>query len=136
ASLNGLDEAQREAARQSREWAWMEHDDSLRNVVRSDIEEYTRNLYQDLNNRKAAQAHLALSMSRISPASAYQLTAMTSALTDPAMKSRYEDALDSYRERYRAFVEEQNAASGGGAGRIMFSMGSGGFNISQAAEQA
>lgn len=138
AELNGYPAEQREQERQAREWAWMEQDDSSRTAVTSRIEEYTRNLYQDMNNRRARQASAALMMSRLSPASSYQLAAMATSGTDPEMKLRYESELDSYRERYAAFVDEQRRISGQASGeRITFSMGGGGaFNVSQTMSQA
>jgi hypothetical protein len=89
-----------------------------------------------MNNRRAVQTRTALLMSRLSPASSYQLAAMSTAGTDPEVKSRYESELDSYRERFSAFVDEQQAGSGAGE-RIMIRAGSGGtFNLTQSAEQA
>jgi ABC-type transport system involved in multi-copper enzyme maturation permease subunit len=138
AEINNFPPEQREQERQSREWAWMEQDDSSRTEVTARIEEYTRNLYQDMNNRKARQARTALMMSRLSPASSYQLAAMAVTGTDPEMKLRYEQELDSYRERYAAFVEEQRRLAGQGSGeRITFRMGGGGaFNVSQSMNEA
>ncbi len=138
AELNVFTGEQREQERQAREWAWMEQDDSSRTAVTSRIEEYTRNLYQDVNNRRARQARMALMMSRLSPASSFQLAAMSASGTDPEMKLRYESELDSYRERYASFVDEQRRLSGQSSGeRIMFSMGGGGaFNVSQSMNQA
>jgi ABC-type transport system involved in multi-copper enzyme maturation permease subunit len=135
--LNGFPPEQREEERQSREWAWMEQDDSSRAAVTSRIEEYTRNLYQDVNNRRARQASTALLMSRLSPASSYQLAAMAAAGTDPEMKMRYESELDSYRERYASFVGEQGKNSGLGI-PTRFMIGVGGttsFNLNAAMNQ-
>lgn len=138
AALNQYPAEQREQERQAREWGWMEQDDSSRAAVTSRIEEYTRNLYQDVNNRRMRQVSTALAMSRLSPASSFQLSAMTAAGTDPDMKQRYEAEMDSYRERYAAFVDEQRRESGQSSGeRVMFSMGGGGsFNVSQSMNQA
>ena len=99
---------------------------------------YTRNLYQDVNNRRMRQARMAMMMSRFSPASSYQLAAMASAGTDPDMKQRYESEMDSYRERYAAFLDEQRRQTGqSSAERVTFSMGGGaGFNVSQSMNQA
>ena len=134
--LNALDPEDMEAERQKLDSQWAQQDDSSRVQVRSRIEEYTRNLYQDMNNRRAVQTRTALLMSRLSPASSYQLAAMSTAGTDPEVKSRYESELDSYRERFSAFVDEQQAGSGAGE-RIMIRAGSGGaFNLTQSTDQA
>lgn len=138
AELNQYPDEQREQERQAREWRWMEQDDSSRTAVNNRIDEYTRNLYQDVNNRRMRQARMAMMMSRFSPASSYQLAAMASAGTDPDMKQRYESEMDSYRERYAAFLDEQRRQTGqSSAERVTFSMGGGaGFNVSQSMNQA
>lgn len=96
-------------------WARIEAEDSARRVVHREIESFETRLQEDLRYRKAAQQRLAFSLSRISPASAYRLAAMTLAGTDVGIKTRNEEALNTYREDFVAYVDrklEQDGMSG------------------------
>ena len=66
----------------------MEREDALRKEVEQRIEEYEVELLDDLRRRKAMQERLAFSLSRVSPASSYQLAAMNLAGTDVGLKRR------------------------------------------------
>lgn len=128
----GLSEEEQRAYRQERMDQWMQEMDELRQVVQADIAENERKVNEDLRNKKAVQEELAFTLSRLSPASAYQLAVMNLAGTNTAMKSRYEDSMQAYKTIFTDFVEDKRAEeqaeqrrqarnnSGGGV-RIRFS---------------
>ncbi len=112
----GMNEDDRGAYRDEHMWEWMEEDEKARKQVQRDIDGFGEMLNEDVRNRKLAQERLAYSLSRVSPASAFQLAAMTLAGTDISMKTRFEDALRRYRGSYLEFVEKKQKESGGGGG--------------------
>lgn len=93
-------------------WSRMQKQDSLRKAVEVDITSYETKLYEDLRQRKAGQERLAFTLSRFSPVSAYQLAAMSLAGTDLTLKSRYEDAMNTYRTDFNSYVDKKMAESG------------------------
>lgn len=101
--------------------ARIQSEDSLRRQVEKDINEYEAQIYADLRRKSERQQKLALTLARLSPVSAFQLGAMSLAGTDLAMKTRFEDAMDSYRGQFAAYVDQQQAATPGAGGiRIEF----------------
>ncbi|MFN0159360.1 MAG: ABC transporter permease subunit [Bacteroidota bacterium] len=111
-----MNENDRGAYRDEHMWEWMEEDEKARKQAQRNIDEFGETLNEDLRNRKLAQERLAYTMSRLSPASAFQLVAMKLAGTDVDMKTRFEDALRRYRGSYLEFVEKKQKESGGGGG--------------------
>jgi ABC-type transport system involved in multi-copper enzyme maturation permease subunit len=109
-------------------WQRMKEEDSARTVVERGITEYDRQLREDLRQRKLTQERLALTLSRFSPASAFQLAAMTVAGTDMSLKTRYEDAMTLHQDQFVGFTEAKKLASGN-TGAIMISVSEDGFNI-------
>ncbi len=97
-------------------WAYMEEDDNARKAVQKEIDEFDRKLHDDLRYRRSAQERLAFAMSRISPASAFQLAAMNLAGSDVDLKTRNESAMDAFRTQFNGFIESKQAESGPGAG--------------------
>jgi ABC-type transport system involved in multi-copper enzyme maturation permease subunit len=95
-------------------WSGMQAEDSLRREVEARIEDYDLKLQEDLRRRKAVQERLALTLSRVSPASAFQLTAAGLAGTDLAMKRRYEDAMARYRDDFVAYTRTKSDKAGQG----------------------
>jgi len=93
-------------------WGWMEENDAAQRQMTKEIEAQGVKLQEDLRNRKALQERLAFALSRFSPASAYQLAAMSIAGTDISLKSRYEDGLRSYRTILNAFTEKKQKETG------------------------
>jgi hypothetical protein len=79
---------------------------------------------EDLENRRREQQRVGFALSRVSPAAAYQLAAMTLAGTELALKSRYEDALSEHRAEFLNYVDEKSASAGPGAGAVMIEMDS------------
>ncbi len=114
-------------------WDRLKEEDSARMIVERDITEYDRQLREDLRRRKLTQEKLALTISRVSPASAYQLAAMSVAGTDMSLKTRYEDGMAVHQEQFARFADAKKLESGN-TGAIMISASEDGFNISGARE--
>lgn len=111
-ATKGLSKEERDAYREDKLGIWMEEDDAMRKQVQKDIDGFSVRLSEDTRNRTAEQERLAFMLTRLSPASAYQLAAMNLAGTDIALKSRYEDAMREYRTRFTQYVEKKQKESG------------------------
>ncbi|HMK39860.1 MAG TPA: DUF3526 domain-containing protein, partial [Bacteroidota bacterium] len=85
-------------------------------AAQSDIDAYAVRVHEDLRNRNVHQERLAFSLSRISPASAYQIASMNLAGTGVSMKSRYEDAMRNYRTAFMQYVGRKQKETGGQGG--------------------
>lgn len=134
AEMEGLSASEREAYRDEHLWQWLEQEDTERNAVQVDINDFSRKLRDDLRIRKAVQERLAFTLSRLSPASAFMLAAMNLAGTDIALKTRYEDAMQHYRSTFDEFREKKQKESGTSGGiRISFDTDTG-FNINTGAD--
>lgn len=105
-------------------WARMEYEDSVRGEVQRTIEAHEVRLMEELENRRAVQRSIAMTLSRFSPAATYQLAAMSLAGTDLSLKSRYENALTEYRREFTDYVDRRAAESGGSAGAMMIEIDS------------
>lgn len=116
APLEGMTREEREAYRDEKMWEWMEQDDQDRKQVQTDIDEQARRLTEELRNRRTEQERLAFTLSRLSPASSFQLAAMNLAGTDIALKTRYEDALNDYRTLFNEYKEKKAKESGNSGG--------------------
>ncbi len=90
--------------------SWNAEEAASRDAMNEEIMEFSRKLDEDLRNQKIAQEKVAFTLSRFSPASAYQLTAMHLASTGTELKSEYEDAMKSYRAAFTRFVDEKREA--------------------------
>ncbi|MBU0982686.1 MAG: ABC transporter permease [candidate division Zixibacteria bacterium] len=93
-------------------WARIEAEDAARQEVQNDIEQYEGRLREDLEQRRRRQQRLAFTMSRISPAAAYQLAAQTLAGTGIDLKQRYEASLNTYRDAFTSYVSEKQKEAG------------------------
>lgn len=113
ALTEGMSAEERRAYMDEHEWEWMEEEDKNRKEVQKEIEAFSLKLREELRNRKINQEKLAFSLSRFSPASAYQLAAMNLAGTDIAVKTRYEDGMQLYRTAFNDAVEKKRKADGG-----------------------
>ncbi len=120
--MEGMTKAERETYQDEKLWNWTEEDDASRKSINKDIDEFSRKLNEDLRNRKAVQEKLAFTLSRFSPASAYQLTVMNLAGTDHNQKSRYEDAMQNYRTTFIDYTEKKQKESGNEPGGIRITM--------------
>ncbi|NUM77771.1 ABC transporter permease subunit [candidate division KSB1 bacterium] len=135
AEMAGMSAEQREAYRDAHEWQWLEEEDQARQAMQKEISDFAIKLHEDLRNRKAQQERLGFALSRFSPASAYQLAAMQLAGTDVTLKSRYEDAMQNYRNTFSAFTEKKQKEAGG-LGGIRITMDSQkGFSLSTGRDQ-
>jgi ABC-type transport system involved in multi-copper enzyme maturation permease subunit len=123
APTQGMEKDEREAFREEHMWEWMEEDDRDRKQVQKDIDAFMLKANEDQRNKKAEQENLALSLSRISPSSAFQLAAMNLAGTDIALKTRYEDALNAYRIVFNTYKDKKQK-EGGGMGGIRIEVNS------------
>jgi ABC-type transport system involved in multi-copper enzyme maturation permease subunit len=112
-----------------------EFQDSATKAMEQEIEEYDTRLREDFRQRKIGQENLAWTLARLSPASAYQLAAMTLAATDTDAKARYEDAMSEYRNQFNQHAAAKQAETGEEPGiKIMMSMDADGGNPSLAVD--
>ena len=86
--------------------------DSMQEAMEAEVDAYDVRLHEDLRRQKIGQERAAWSLSRLSPAAAYQLAAMRLAATDTDSKSRYEDGMSEYRQQFFDYVDIKNAESG------------------------
>jgi ABC-type transport system involved in multi-copper enzyme maturation permease subunit len=97
--------------------------DSAQQAIQSDVDQYEDRLREEFRQKKIGQEMAAWSLSRLSPAAAYQLAAMALAESDTDTKTRYEDAMASYRRQFNQYVEAKSAEAGQTGGiRIEVSM--------------
>ena len=71
------------------------------------IAENSRRINEQLRALKGRQRRLGLRLSRISPASAFQLVALEVAGTGLQLGDRYTESIEEYRKRFTTFVEER-----------------------------
>lgn len=93
APAQGLSDDDRRAFYEANIAAYNEESSELRAEMELDIEENNRRVNENLRNAKSEQERLAFLVSRISPASAFKLTAMNLGGTNTSMKNRYEDQM-------------------------------------------
>ncbi|MEM6647212.1 MAG: ABC transporter permease subunit, partial [Bacteroidota bacterium] len=114
AEMQGLTGDERAEYSANNREAWDAEQSDMRAQVEIDLAEFNRKLNEELRNEKAEQERLAFTLSRFSPASSYQLTAMNLAGTNTTLKQRYEEAIFDYRDQYSAFAlqkrQEERAA--------------------------
>ncbi len=128
--MAGLSPADRQAYRDEHLWQWMEQDDAARTEIQEEINAFRTKLNEDLRNRKAELQRSAFTLSRLSPASAFQLTAMNLAGTNIDLKSRYEDSMASYRSELIAYGRRKQKESGTTGGIRITIDSEAGLNIS------
>jgi len=98
--------------------------DSLRSVMQEDINRYEAGLREENRVKKINQENLAWGLARLSPASAYQLAAMSLAGTGTQAKATYEEAMEDYRTQFSQYVAAKQEESGQTGGiRIAMQMG-------------
>jgi ABC-type transport system involved in multi-copper enzyme maturation permease subunit len=114
--MEGMDDAQRQAYRDEKEWDWLEEDDAARKQVQQDITENNRRLIEETSNQKKLQERVAFSLARVSPASSFRLAAMNIAGTDIDMKSRYEESMREYRDKFTDFTQKKQSETGSRGG--------------------
>jgi ABC-type transport system involved in multi-copper enzyme maturation permease subunit len=114
--LEGLPEEARKAKREEMEWAWAEEDRVARDSMHAVIDGNARKLREELRNRKLERERLAFTLSRFSPVASFQLAAMKLAGTDISLKTRYEDALETYRTEFNKYKDQKQKEAGGSGG--------------------
>jgi ABC-type transport system involved in multi-copper enzyme maturation permease subunit len=107
-----MSKEEREKSDNDHLWGWMEEDDAKRKEVQKSIDDYGIRLQEDLRNREREQERLAFILSRFSPASAYELALLEIAGTNIDLKSRYEDAMRSYRTSFNSYTDRKQKESG------------------------
>ena len=107
--MEGMNEEERTAYRDEKEWEWLEEDDLTRKAVQSDIINNNRRLLEESVNAKKVQERLAFTIARLSPVSSFRLAAMNLAGTDIDMKNRYEESMRQYKDSFSEFIEKKTA---------------------------
>jgi hypothetical protein len=127
--MSGMSEEERTDYTQANRNIWEEEENAAREASQAEMAEFARKLNEDLRNQKLQQERLAFILSRFSPASAFQLTAMNAGGTNTKLKTRYEDAMRAYRTTFTNFVEskreEERRANQRSSGGGFVSFGSG-----------
>ncbi len=108
--------AEKEAFEEDNMWGWMEEEEASRKKIQGEISDHNKKLNEDHRNRRSEQERLGFSLSRFSPASAYQLACMTLANTNIMLKNSYEDALNQYRDGFLAFTSRKQEENEGTSG--------------------
>jgi hypothetical protein len=83
-----------------------------------EIDKYYISLNEEWRNRKGQQETLGFSLSRFSPASAFQLAAMELAATGIRLKADYEDQLQIFKDMFNKFRAKKEEETG----RSLFTM--------------
>ena len=107
AEIDAVPQEERDDFEDEQTWGWMEKDDEKRQAVQQRIAENSRRLNEELRAMRGKQHRLGLSLSRISPASAFQLVALEVAGTGLGLQQRYYESIEEYRDSFSRFVEEQ-----------------------------
>ena len=107
APAQGLSDDDRRAFYEANIAAYNEESSEIRAAMELTIGENNRRVNENLRNAKSEQERLAFLMSRISPASAFKLTAMNLGGTNTSMKNRYEDQMLVYRNDYNAYINSK-----------------------------
>ena len=115
-------------------WLRMQEEDSLRSIVEANIEDYRARVQEDFRRKKMVQEKLAYQISRISPASSYQLAAMSLASTGVELKRDYEDAMNEHRTRFNDYTAKKQKESGVMGGMMITVSTDQGMKISQGRE--
>ena len=115
-------------------WLRMQEEDSLRSIVEANIEDYRARVHEDFRRKKMVQEKLAYQISRISPASSYQLAAMSLSSTGVELKRDYEDAMQEHRTHFNDYIAKKQKESGMMGGVMITIDTDQGMNISQGRE--
>jgi hypothetical protein len=105
--IEAIPEEERQDFEDTQTWEWMEQDEKDRQALHARIAENSRRLNEEMRAMKANQHRTGLALSRISPASAFQLVALEVAGTGLGLSDRYIDSMQEYNNRFSQFVEEQ-----------------------------
>ena len=111
--MAGLDDEQRQTYEDERLWQWLEEDERLRKETEARVADHAARLDETVRLEQAGQTRLAFALSRISPASTFQLLANRAAGTGVELKERYDDALRLYRGSFLDYVSSSDGGQGG-----------------------
>lgn len=114
-ATKGMNDSEKQAYRESKEWEMMEKHDKIQKDVDAKIAANSKKLDDELINKRNQMHKLALIFSRISPVSAYQLMAMNLANTNINLKENYESQIRDYRNKFMDFTDKklkENPGSG------------------------
>lgn len=123
-AMAGMSQEQQHKYREENEYRWFEEDDRMRSSVQKDITDYSLKLNDEANYKKQMLESLALNLSRISPASSYQLAAMNLAGTNVDLKMRYEDKIRDYKTEFVKYTDKKQRESGNQSGMFRISLDS------------
>ena len=107
-----MSEEEREAYEEENEWDFMLENDALQKAMEADITESSRKIEEEAMNLRSVQQHLGFALSRISPASSFQLAGMALGATDLGLKDRFLLALQTYRTVFQQYVDNKNPGGG------------------------
>lgn len=138
-----MEREDRSAYFQNNRSAWEEEDQAERDAMEDRVAEYNRQTNEGLRNAKMKQERMAFTLSRLSPAAAYQLAAMNLGGTNTSIKSRYEDQMFAFRDDFNEYTvrkqqEERDEArkkAEKGGGRRMMMIGGGGSDPIDASDR-
>ena len=128
--MSAMREEERRAYQDAHLSQWGEEDDANRKSIAAAIESRWKKIAEEWRQRKAGQEKLGNIFALFSPASAYQLAAMTLAGTDAGLKVRYENSMREYRDAFVAFTERRQKEEGGSQGMRMTFDSKRGFTFS------
>lgn len=129
AQMAGMSPEERDAFRDDNMWDWMTGDDEARKKMEQEISEFNRRLNENLRNQRGGQERLAFLLSRLSPASAYQLAAISVTGSGISLKNKYEDALEEYRTTLLDFTGKKAEEEGKSGGISINISSESGFNF-------
>lgn len=109
--IEAVPDEEREEFEDTMTWKWMEQDEEDREALQGRIAENARRLNEEVRALKAKQQRLGLSLSRVSPASSFQLVALEVAGTGLELRERYFDSMEEYRDRFQQFVNDQGGGT-------------------------
>lgn len=117
--------AQRGVGGQTDMMQWMEDFQDFMNdladVREEKFDEFARQLNEDRQNRDMTRQSLALGIARLSPTSVFSLATSNLAGTSLALKARYLESANRYRDSYAQFIERETGNRSGM--RFTFRMG-------------
>ena len=105
--MKGMTDAQRKAYEDDNSYTWLEQEDKLRSEVQKNISDYSLRAGEELRNKQSMLEKLALSLSRFSPASSFQLAAMNLSSTGIDLKNRYEKEIQNYKKDFTVYTQKK-----------------------------
>ncbi|MCX6170109.1 MAG: ABC transporter permease [Ignavibacteriales bacterium] len=122
--MKGMSESEKQAYQDDNSYAWLEQEDKLRTEMQKQISDYSLKLGEDLRNKQSALEKMALTISRFSPASSFQLASMNLSSTGIDLKARYEKEIQDYKKNFVDYTAKKQKESGNQAGMFRISVDS------------